>query len=48
MVTIFYKLRDKFDLSIDKDFMFISQRLKSLKFENDIFSHIIDVYIDVV
>ena len=28
--------------------MFIFQRLKLLKFENDIFSHIIDVYIEVI
>ena len=48
IVTIFYKLRGKIGLSIDKNFMFIFQRLKSLRFENDIFSHIIDAYIKVV
>ena len=48
IITILYKLRDKFNLLIDKDFMFTFQRLKSLNFENDIFSYIVDVYISVM
>ena len=42
-VIISFKLRDKFKLSNDKDFMFISQRIDRLNFENDVLSHIVDV-----
>ena len=45
---ISYKLRDKIILSIDRDFMFISQRIKRLKLNDDIFSHIVNVNINVV
>ena len=48
IITIFYKLRNKIDLLIDKNFMFIFQRLKLLKFEGGIFSHIVDIYIKII
>ena len=48
IITILYKLQNKIDLLIDKNFMFIFQRLKLLKFKSDIFLHIIDVYINVI
>ena len=48
IIIILYKLRSKFNLLIDKDFMFIFQWLKSLNFKSDIFSHIVDVYINVM
>ena len=48
IITIFYKLKNKFDLLINKNFMFISQRFDRLKQKNDIFFHIVDVHIDVM
>ena len=43
-IIILFKLRDKFRLSNNKDFMFISQRIDRLDFENNVLSHIVDVY----
>ena len=48
IATILYKLRDKTDLSTNKNFMFIPQRLKSLKSESGILSHIVDAYTEVI
>ena len=48
IITIFYKLRNKIILLINKNFIFISQRLKLLKFKSDIFLYIIDVYIKII
>ena len=42
-VIISFKLRDKFKLSNNKNFMFISQRINRLNFENDVLLHIVDV-----
>ena len=33
---------------IDRDFMFILQRINRLKFNDDVFSHIMNVNIDIV
>ena len=48
IITISYKLQSKFNLLINKDFMFIFQRLKLLDFKDNIFSYIVDVYINVM
>ena len=45
---IFFKLRDKSKLFFDRKFMFVSQRIDRLKFDDDVFSHIINAHIDVV
>ena len=42
-VIISFKLRDKSKLSKNKNFMFLSQRIDRLNFENDVLSHIVDV-----
>ena len=47
-VIISFKLRDKFRLSNDKNFMFISQRIDRLNFENDVLSYIVDVYTTII
>ena len=47
-VIISFKLRDKFKLSNDKNFMFISQRIDRLNFENDVLSYIVDVYTTII
>ena len=48
IIIIFFKFRDKIDLSKDKNFMFVFKRVDQLNVENDIMSHIVDVYIVVV
>ena len=47
-IIISFKLRDKNSLFIDRNFMFISQRIDRLKFVDDVFSHIVDVRIFVI
>ena len=42
-VIISFKLRDKSKLLNDKDFIFVSQRINRLNFENNVLSHIVDV-----
>ena len=46
--TISFKLRDKKKLFIDRDFMFIIQRIDRLKIDDNVLSHIIDVYIVII
>ena len=46
--AILFKLREKEALSINRDFMFVSQRIDRLRNENDVLSHIIDVNTIVV
>ena len=48
IIIISFKFRDKFDLSNDKNFMFVFKRIDRLNVENDIIFHIVDVYIVVV
>ena len=48
VTMIFFKLRDKFNLSSERDFMFVSQRVERLNIENNIMLHIVDAYIVVV
>ena len=45
---ISFKLRDKSKLLFDRNFMFVSQRIDRLKFDDDVFSHIIDAHTNVV
>ena len=47
-IVIFFKFREKKSLSIDRDFMFVSQRIDRLKNKNDILSYIIDANTIVV
>ena len=47
-IIISFKLRDKNILSIERDFMFIFQRIDRLNFVDDVFSHIVDVYTFVI
>ena len=42
-VIISFKLRDKFKLSKNKNFMFLSQYINRLNFENDVLLYIVDV-----
>ena len=46
--TISFKLRDKKKLFIDRDFIFVFQRIDRLKIDDDMLSHIIDVHIAIV
>ena len=48
IITILYKLQDKFNLSINKNFIFIFQRLESLNSKSDILSHIVNAHINVM
>ena len=48
ITIIFFKLRDKFNLLNERDFMFVSQRVKRLNIKNNITLHIVNVYIVVV
>ena len=48
VIIISFKLRDKFDLSNDKNFMFVFKRVDRLSVENNIMFHIVDAYIVVV
>ena len=47
-ITISFKLRDKNSLSIDRNFMFIFQRIDRLKFVDDVLLYIVDVRIFVI
>ena len=47
-ITISFKLRDKNSLSTNRNFMFTSQRIDRLKIVDDVFSHIVNVYISIV
>ena len=47
-ITISFKLRDKNSLFVERDFMFIFQRIDRLNLVDDVFSHIVDAHIFVI
>ena len=47
-IVISFKLRDKVKLFVDRDFMFISQRIDRLKTSDGVLSHIVNVNIEIV
>ena len=47
-IAIFFKLRDKFKLLVDRNFMFIFQRIDRLEASGGVLFHIVDVNIEVV
>ena len=46
--TISFKLRDKNNLFIERDFMFTSSRIERLNHDEDVLSHIIDAHIEMI
>ena len=48
VTTISFKLRDKNSLFIERDFMFTSSRIERLNHDENVLSHIIDVYIEMI
>ena len=48
ITTISFKLRDKNNLFIERDFMFTSSRIERLNHDEDVLSHIIDVHIEIM
>ena len=48
ITTISFKLRDKNNLFIERDFMFTSSRIKRLNHDENVLSHIIDAHIEMI
>ena len=47
-IIVSFKLRDKNSFSTNRNFMFTSQRIDRLKIVDDVFSHIVNVYISII
>ena len=48
ITTISFKLRDKNNLFIERDFMFTSSQIERLNHDENVLSHIIDAHIEII